>query len=89
VDVHDSGIGIAPDQFVNLFKPFSQLTESRNASAGGLGIGLALVKTLIELHEGTVHAKSTGAGQGSCFTIRLPRPSQDNRLGQAGSIISH
>ena len=89
VDVHDSGVGIAPDQFVNLFKPFSQLTQSRNASAGGLGIGLALVKTLIELHEGTVHAKSTGAGQGSCFTIRLPRPSQDTRLEPAGSIIAH
>jgi signal transduction histidine kinase len=76
VDVHDSGIGVAADQMVNLFKPFSQLTESRNASAGGLGIGLALVKNLIELHGGTVHAMSPGSGQGSCFTIRLPLPSQ-------------
>jgi signal transduction histidine kinase len=89
VDVRDSGIGIAPEQFVNLFKPFSQLTESRNASAGGLGIGLALVKTLIELHEGSVQAKSTGAGQGSCFTIRLPRPSQNAGSKQAGAISSH
>jgi signal transduction histidine kinase len=76
VDVHDTGIGVAADQFVNLFKPFSQLSESRNASAGGLGIGLALVKSFVELHGGTVHAMSTGPGQGSCFTIRLPLNSQ-------------
>ena len=77
VDVHDTGIGFAADQFVNLFKPFSQLSGSRNASAGGLGIGLALVKHLIELHGGTVHAMSTGPAQGSCFTIRLPLNSRE------------
>jgi signal transduction histidine kinase len=76
VDVHDDGIGLAADEMINLFKPFSQLSESRNASAGGLGIGLALVKHLIELHGGTVYAVSPGPGRGSCFSISLPLPCQ-------------
>ena len=89
VDVRDTGIGIAADQFVNLFQPFSQVTESRNASAGGLGIGLALVKSLIELHGGTVHALSTGPGQGSCFTVRLPLPSYAIPVDQPVSAAAH
>jgi signal transduction histidine kinase len=74
IEVHDTGIGIATDQLARIFEPFAQLNRSRNASAGGLGIGLALVKNLVELHGGTVRAMSSGPDRGSCFTVRLPRP---------------
>jgi len=69
--VADNGIGIAADQLGRLFTMFSQ-ASSGNRSEGGLGIGLALVKGIVELHGGTVEAQSGGVGRGSEFTIRLP-----------------
>ena len=74
VEVRDTGIGVAPDQLTTIFEPFVQLRESQEWAGGGLGLGLALVRSLTELHGGTVHAISTGSGQGSCFTVRLPAP---------------
>jgi signal transduction histidine kinase len=72
VTVRDTGVGIPSGQAKRIFEPFAQLPDSRHASAGGVGLGLALVKRLTELHGGQVAVASEGAGQGSCFTIRLP-----------------
>jgi PAS domain S-box-containing protein len=71
--VKDNGIGMAPDLLGNVFDMFSQAQRTADRSQGGLGIGLALVKSLTELHQGSVTARSDGLGQGSEFTIRLPR----------------
>ncbi len=71
--VRDDGIGIAPDLLPRLFEPFVQAESSLDRARGGLGLGLAVVKRLVELHGGSVAATSAGVGQGSEFTVRLPR----------------
>jgi CheY-like chemotaxis protein len=71
--VKDDGIGLASDVIPNIFQMFSQVDSAIDRAQGGLGIGLALVKGLIELHDGTVEAASGGVGHGSEFTIILPR----------------
>lgn len=70
--VRDSGIGMTADVMEHLFQPFTQGSQSLDRSRGGLGLGLALVKGLVELHGGTVSGASNGAGQGSEFIVRLP-----------------
>jgi signal transduction histidine kinase len=72
VTVRDTGVGIPQERIEDIFDPFTQLHDTQDASAGGLGLGLALVRSLTELHGGTVGAVSDGPGQGSCFTVRLP-----------------
>ncbi len=72
VSVRDTGIGIPADALPTLFNMFSQVGRSIERSSGGLGIGLALVKGLVEMHGGTVTAESAGVGQGCTFTVRLP-----------------
>ena len=72
VSVRDSGIGIAPDMLPKIFELFIQADPSFNRVQGGLGIGLALVKRLVELHGGSIVAKSDGLGRGSEFVVRLP-----------------
>jgi signal transduction histidine kinase len=72
ISVADSGVGLAPDHTPKLFQLFSQGERSADSPHGGLGIGLSLVKTLVELHGGTVKAFSAGVGQGSRFDVRLP-----------------
>lgn len=72
IQVKDDGVGIAPDLLEHLFEPFMQADRSLNRSQGGLGLGLALVKGLVELHKGTVEVSSSGPGQGATFSIRLP-----------------
>jgi signal transduction histidine kinase len=71
--VQDNGSGIDPAFLPKLFQPFAQGPQSLARDKGGLGLGLALVKGLIELHGGTVEAASEGEGKGSRFTLRLPR----------------
>jgi PAS domain S-box-containing protein len=70
--VRDNGIGIAADLLPHLFDPFTQSDRSLDRSQGGLGIGLSLVKRLVEMHGGSVEARSAGHGRGSTFTVRLP-----------------
>jgi signal transduction histidine kinase/ActR/RegA family two-component response regulator len=72
VSVRDTGIGIAAEHLAHIFEMFSQVSPALERSHGGLGIGLALVKGLVELHGGSVQAQSSGAGFGSEFTVRLP-----------------
>jgi PAS domain S-box-containing protein len=75
--VSDTGLGIAPELLPRIFERFSQGDSSSTRSHGGLGIGLAIVRHIVELHGGTVQAASEGAGRGSTFTVRLPlRPAE-------------
>jgi CheY-like chemotaxis protein len=73
--VRDTGIGIDPALLPHVFDTFSQAEQSLDRSRGGLGLGLAVAKGLIELHGGTIVASSTGKGRGSEFTIRIPTES--------------
>ncbi|HTN83934.1 MAG TPA: GAF domain-containing protein [Sorangium sp.] len=72
VRVMDNGVGIPADMLPKVFDMFTQVVRSIDRAQGGLGIGLTLVRRLVELHGGTVHAESEGPGQGSTFTVRLP-----------------
>jgi signal transduction histidine kinase/ActR/RegA family two-component response regulator len=71
--VVDNGIGMEPDLVLRVFDLFAQAERTSDRSQGGLGLGLALVKSLVTLHGGSVQASSTGVGKGSTFTVRLPR----------------
>jgi CheY-like chemotaxis protein len=72
VSVRDTGIGIDAEHLPRLFEMFSQLAPALERSQGGLGIGLALVRGLVELHGGTVEARSAGLGKGSEFIVQMP-----------------
>jgi len=90
VTVSDDGIGIPAEALPTLFEMFAQVEGTAERSAGGLGIGLSLVKGLVELHGGTVTAQSSGHGLGSVFTVTLPcvcAPAADPESpGASGSI---
>jgi len=73
LEIADNGIGMAPDLVQRVFDLFTQAERSSDRSSGGLGVGLALVKSLVELHGGQVAAASEGIGKGSTFTVALPR----------------
>ncbi len=72
VSVRDTGIGIAAEHLPHLFEMFSQVDSALEGSQGGLGIGLALVRGVVQLHGGSVQARSDGPGRGSEFLVRLP-----------------
>ena len=74
VSVRDNGAGIHPAHLNQVFELFTQVGRTRDHSQGGMGIGLALVKRLIEMHGGTVHARSAGEGRGTTVVLRLPLP---------------
>jgi CheY-like chemotaxis protein len=76
LSVGDSGLGIEADLLPRLFQPFVQTKQTLARTEGGLGLGLALVKGLVELHGGAVTVESPGAGRGSRFVVRLPRMAQ-------------
>src|SRR5690606_12379016 len=70
--VSDNGVGIAPDMLAQIFDPFKRGERAPSYGPGGLGLGLALVQSIVELHGGTVSAFSEGKGKGSTFTVELP-----------------
>ena len=80
IKVSDNGMGIPPDMLNTVFQMFNQLPRSEQHFQGGLGIGLPLVRGIVELHHGTIEARSPGIGKGSEFVVRLPisRPTQAN-----------
>jgi signal transduction histidine kinase/CheY-like chemotaxis protein len=72
ISIEDTGIGISAEDLPKVFGMFVQVRSAHDHAAGGLGIGLALAKGIVELHGGSLEARSDGAGKGSCFTVRLP-----------------
>jgi len=72
IEVRDTGVGIAPDHLARVFQRFWQADATVSREYGGLGLGLALVRHLVELHGGSVSAASDGPGQGATLTVRLP-----------------
>jgi len=72
VKIKDTGLGVPPDQLASIFEMFTQVDRSLGRAQGGLGIGLTLVKRLVEMHGGSVEAYSEGQGRGSEFVVRLP-----------------
>jgi PAS domain S-box-containing protein len=95
ITVHDSGIGIKPEFLPMVFDRFRQADASTSRSYGGLGLGLSIVKNLVELHGGTVRAKSPGEGQGATFIVSLPlapfrgdEPRQHPTTSKAPPIVS-
>jgi len=84
IRVADDGIGIAPDDLSRVFDMFTQVGRTTDHVHGGLGIGLALVRSLVALHDGTIVAESAGLGQGSTFTVRLPVEPMTSDLEDAG-----
>ena len=95
--VRDNGVGIPPDKLDTIFEMFSQVDDALNRSHGGLGIGLSLVKRLVDMHGGTITAHSAGRGAGSTFSMRLPIATPTRRpsapLGARGhlreSLVAH
>jgi PAS domain S-box-containing protein len=81
IRVRDSGIGIAPTFLNHVFERFRQADATTTREHGGLGLGLSIVKHLVEQHGGTISVASAGEGHGACFTLRLPR--LDNLLPDA------
>jgi two-component system CheB/CheR fusion protein len=76
LEVSDDGVGIDPADLPRLFEAFGQSKRSLGQAEGGLGLGLALVRKLVELHEGTIEAHSEGPGRGARFTLRIPMAMQ-------------
>jgi len=89
VAVRDTGRGIPADMLPRIFEMFTQVDRSLERTQGGLGVGLSLVKHLVELHGGAVAAKSDGEGRGSEFTVRLPALSTAaKRPGRRSQIVT-
>ena len=90
LSVKDTGIGIAPEHMPRLFKLFSQVDSALDRSQGGLGIGLSLVRSLVEQHGGSVEAHSEGLGKGSEFIVRLPTApaaKEESAMGSGGEPV--
>jgi len=80
IEVADNGIGMTPELAEHAFELFAQAERSVDRASGGLGLGLPLVRNLVELHGGTVSCASAGLGKGSCFTVCLPRLAQQQTI---------
>ena len=80
LSVTDTGRGIAPDFLPHVFEMFRQAEPTANRTDGGLGIGLSIVRRLVELHGGTASASSAGLGKGATFTIRLPHQAAETAV---------
>jgi len=86
LQISDDGIGIASELLPQVFDLFFQARQGSDRALGGLGLGLALVRSLVELHGGSVAAESAGPGQGSTFTIRLPLLATRERGDASGGL---
>ncbi|UVW28109.1 ATP-binding protein [Massilia sp. H6] len=86
ISVTDSGIGIPAESLESVFEMFSQVGRNMHHAQGGLGIGLALVRQLVGLHDGTVAASSEGVGKGSTFRVRLPLDAAGAGAGPVGAL---
>ncbi|GAB2521842.1 hybrid sensor histidine kinase/response regulator [Lysobacter humi (ex Lee et al. 2017)] len=87
VAIRDDGVGIPPGMLGEVFDMFTQVDPSLGRSHGGLGIGLTLVRNLVEMHGGSVEARSDGPGHGSEFIVRLPAlPAEDARPAASGAV---
>ncbi|MGE5450710.1 MAG: PAS domain-containing protein [Acidobacteriota bacterium] len=84
--VQDTGAGIEPSQIEQMFEPFTQAEQSLARSKGGLGLGLALVKGLVQMHGGAVRAQSAGLGKGATFIVELPLAAPWSDAGDAGGL---
>src|SRR5690606_35253719 len=88
IAVKDNGRGLAPDHIEKIFDLFTQIDPEAIGGQGGLGVGLALVRRVVELHGGIVQARSEGLGKGSEFIVRLPMtPEKPRRATDAGSAV--
>src|SRR5262249_36461312 len=87
IAVRDNGIGIPSDMLTHVFDLFAQVETGVDRAHGGLGIGLTLVKRLVELHGGTVEARSDGPGKGSEFIVRLPLTAATAPSAKMGSPV--
>lgn len=84
IQVTDSGIGISADMLPRVFDMFTQVDETQNRSQGGLGVGLTLVRQLVEMHGGAIEARSAGLGRGSEFVVRLPAVAEEPKREVSG-----
>jgi CheY-like chemotaxis protein len=89
VDVEDTGVGLSPTDFERIFELFYQAPQSSDRARGGLGLGLPIVRSLVEMQGGRVQAASAGPDQGSCLTVRLPlceAPAEDEAVAPAPAV---
>lgn len=86
VCVRDSGVGIAPEVLPTIFDLFVQGRQSLDRSQGGLGLGLAIVRNLVERHGGSVSARSDGRGHGSEFVVRLPKAERSEEIAELDTV---
>jgi PAS domain S-box-containing protein len=86
ITIADTGIGIPPENLSSIFEMFTQIGGSLERSRGGLGIGLTLVKRLVEMHGGSIEARSAGEGRGSEFVVRLPAITEPGKTQPATSV---